>query len=121
MDVFPKDTASASHLLIKRRSGRFFVAPAQRQACVAHRSCRLARWSDFLIAKIQPVLPKQLDRMLGAIRTVSALQGVDRTILVTAPANPLRMLGMGWKFFCHFIDIIEFIDGNRTTLAVLYL
>jgi hypothetical protein len=48
-----------------------------------------------------PVVAEQFLRMLGAIGTVAASQGIHRTILVAPPANPLGVPGMQREFFGH--------------------
>jgi len=56
---------------------------------------------SFLIAKFKPVIPKQLNRMLRAVRTIAATHVISRAVLIATPANPLRVCGMYWKFFSH--------------------
>jgi hypothetical protein len=49
----------------------------------------------------EPILSEQLYRMLRALRAVSAIQGISRTVLIASPADALGMLWMDGKFFRH--------------------
>src|SRR5574343_2066186 len=63
----------------------------------------LRRWRlDAPVTPEVPVFAKHFGRMLGATGAISALQRIDRTILVASPAGPLRMLGVQRKLLGHF-------------------
>ena len=50
---------------------------------------------DFLIGPdVHPVIAPQLDRVLGALGTVSAAHIISRTEVLASPADALRMLRM---------------------------
>jgi hypothetical protein len=55
----------------------------------------------FVIAEIEPVIAKQLNRMLHTLGTVAATHRVHRTISIATPAYPLGVCGMYRKLFSH--------------------
>ena len=50
---------------------------------------------------IESVLSEQTNRMLRALRAVSAVQRIGRAVLLASSAESLGVLWMHGKFFCH--------------------
>lgn len=53
------------------------------------------------VAIVEPVIPEQFHRVLRAVRSVAALERIDRTVLVAAPADSFGMLRVQGKFLRH--------------------
>jgi len=55
----------------------------------------------LLIAEFKPVISKQFNRMLRAIRSIAATHVASRAVFIATPANPFRVRGMYREFFSH--------------------
>lgn len=56
--------------------------------------------------RVYPIFAKQLDWMLGSLRTIAAGQRIDRAVFIAAPANAFGVEGINREFLSHFASLL---------------